>query len=231
MKKKIRVPSEGLYVIAIFTLSFAVAMMSAADFGISMVPATAYILSHKLPLTFGQCEYLLQGIVFAVLCIILRKVKLSYLSSFLTCLFYGAVLDLWRLIIPFLNPNVMAPGSFSMPVRILMYCAAILISSSSLTLFFNSYLYPQVYEFFVKSISLKFSIDRTKVKRFFDLGCLTTAVTTSLLLFGELVGIGIGTVVLAVMNSILIGMEDRFLNRHFEIYPLFPKLEEKLSIL
>ncbi|BBF45333.1 hypothetical protein lbkm_4100 [Lachnospiraceae bacterium KM106-2] len=37
MRKKIRVSSELVYLITICTLAFAVAIMSAADFGVSMI--------------------------------------------------------------------------------------------------------------------------------------------------------------------------------------------------
>lgn len=71
-------------------------MLTAANFGISMIVAPAYILSLKTGfLTFGQAEYVLQAGLFIVFCLVMRKFKAVYLSSFVTCLIYGAVLDLW----------------------------------------------------------------------------------------------------------------------------------------
>lgn len=88
-------PSEICYLVSIVLLSFAVAMVAAAGFGVSMVVAPAYVLSLKVPfLTFGQSEYVVQALLFAVFCLLMRRVKLVYFSSFLTCLIYGAVLDL-----------------------------------------------------------------------------------------------------------------------------------------
>ena len=58
---KIRVHSEMIYLLAIFLLALAVAMLTAADFGISMIVAPAYLLSLKTGfLTFGQAEYVIQ---------------------------------------------------------------------------------------------------------------------------------------------------------------------------
>ena len=109
--KRIRVPAEVVYVLAILLLSFSVAMAASTDFGISMIAAPAFILSEKLPLTFGQCEYVVQGLLFVVFCILMKKVRLVYFSSFLTGIVYGAVLDLWRILIPHFNPAVTAPGT------------------------------------------------------------------------------------------------------------------------
>ena len=103
-KKKLKIPSEAVYILAVAFLSLAVAMISAANFGVSMIVAPAYLLSLKLEfLTFGQAEYVIQAGLFVVFCIAMRGFKIVYLSSFATCLVYGAALDLWRCI-PFFNP-------------------------------------------------------------------------------------------------------------------------------
>ena len=68
-------------------------MLTAADFGISMIVAPAYLLSLKLNfLTFGQAEYVIQAGLFIILCIVLKRFKFIYLFSFATCLIYGAVI-------------------------------------------------------------------------------------------------------------------------------------------
>ena len=90
---------------AVVLLAFAVALLSAADFGISMIVAPAYLLSLKLSaLSFGQAEYVIQVGIFLVLCVALRKFRWVYLFSFGTCLLYGLVLDAWRQI-PFFHPR------------------------------------------------------------------------------------------------------------------------------
>ena len=69
MTAKIKVSSEIAYFAAIILLSLAVAILSAADFGISMIVAPAYLLSLKTSfLSFGQAEYGVQACVFALLC-------------------------------------------------------------------------------------------------------------------------------------------------------------------
>ena len=68
--KKIKIYSEVVYIIAQFGLTFAVAVMAAADFGLSMIVAPSYIISQKFSVfTFGQWDYLIQGLLFIVLCL------------------------------------------------------------------------------------------------------------------------------------------------------------------
>ena len=211
--KKIKISSEITYFLAIALLSLAVAILSAADFGISMIVAPAYLLSLKTGVfSFGQAEYAIQAGVFIVLCLVLRRFKLVYLSSFITCLVYGAALDLWRLI-PFFNPAVTAPGSMATPLRVAMYISGVLLTSFSVALFFKSYLYPQVYDFFVKAVSARYKVKLSALKTGVDLSMLATSVIMSLCFFKKFVGIGWGTLIMAPIDGTLIGRFSRFLDK------------------
>ena len=228
--KKVKIPSELVYVMAIVLLSLAVAMLTAADFGISMIVAPAYLLSLKLNfLTFGQAEYVIQAGVFIILCIVLRKFKFIYLFSFVTCLIYGAVLDLWRLI-PFFNPSVTAPGSMALWARIIMFVAGVLLTSFSVALFFKTYIYPQVYDFFVKAVSLRYGIKLSLFKTAVDLTCLTASVIMTFCFFGELRGLNWGTLVMAVFNGTIIGFFSDLLDKAFDVQPLLKKFSSLFAL-
>lgn len=227
---KLKIHSETLYFAAIVLLAFSVAMLTAANFGISMIVAPAYILSLKTGfLTFGQAEYVLQAGLFIVFCLVMRKFKAVYLSSFVTCLIYGAVLDLWRLL-PIFNPNVTVPGSMPMPLRIVMFVFGILLTSLSIACFFKTYLYPQVYDFFVKGVSAKFHIKRSFFKTCFDLSCLAVGSAMTLLFFGKFVGISFGTLFMALINGTVIGFFGRLLDKVLDVTPFFPKFAAHFSL-
>lgn len=231
MKKKNTLHSEAVYIISILILSFSVAMVSAADFGLSMIVSPAYILSQKLGfLTFGQSEYVIQALMFIIFCFLMKKVKLIYFSSFLTCLIYGAILDFWRTIIPMFNPSVTEPGSMGMPLRIFFYMAGTLITALAIAMCFRTYLYPQVYDFFVKGITERFALDRTKFKIAFDMIFLAISCIMTLLFFQKFVGIGVGTLITTLVNGFLIGNCGKLLDKFFEVKPLFPKLAKKFDI-
>ena len=227
---KLKIHSETLYFAAIVLLAFSVAMLTAANFGISMIVAPAYILSLKTGfLTFGQAEYVLQAGLFIVFCLVMRKFKAVYLSSFVTCLIYGAVLDLWRLL-PIFNPNVTVPGSMPMPLRIVMFVFGILLTSLSIACFFKTYLYPQVYDFFVKGVSAKFHIKRSFFKTCVDLSCLAVGSAMTLLFFGKFVGISFGTLFMALINGTVIGFLGKILDKVLDVMPFFPKFAAHFSL-
>lgn len=221
--KKIRIPAEVVYLLSILLLSFSVAMAASTNFGISMIAAPAFILSEKLPLTFGQCEYVVQGVLFVVFCVLMRRVKLVYFSSFLTGIIYGAVLDLWRWLLPHFNPDVTPPGSLAFPLRVVYFIVSMVMCAMAIALFFRTYLYPQVYDFFVKGVSARYRLNRTRFKQGFDAACLVVSVALTLVLFRRFVGIGAGTVIITICNGFLIGKFGDLFDRILEVKPLLPR--------
>ena len=90
--------TELSWFLGVVILAFATAMMSSADFGVSMVVAPAYLLYRKLSLslafvTFGFAEYIVQAVLLCALFLIVRKFRVGYLFSFVTALLYGFLLD------------------------------------------------------------------------------------------------------------------------------------------
>lgn len=229
--RKLTVHSEILYVLAIVLLAFSVAMLSSVDFGLSMIVAPAYVLSQKFTfLTFGQAEYVIQGILFIVFCIIMRRVRLVYLVSFLTCIIYGLVLDFWRLVIPMFNPLITEPGSMHIALRIIFFIVGELITGFSVALFFKVYIFPQVSDFFVTGITTKYNIKVSRFKTFYDLSYLVVALVMSLIFFKSLVGISFGTVILAVTNGSVIGFFFNLIEKRLNIIPLFPKFARLFTL-
>lgn len=228
--KKINLPSEVIYLISIIVLAFSVAMLTAVDFGISMIVAPAYLLSVKLGfITFGQAEYIIQALFFIVFCFLMGKFKPTFLVSFLTCLIYGAVLDLFRLI-PLFNPAVTPPGSMELWVKVLMFIGGVTLTAFSIALCFRTYLYPQVYDMFVNEVSKKFKIKTSNFKFVFDMAFLVLGVALSLVFFGKFVGIYWGTLIMALINGPYIGFMGKMIDKFIEIKPLFPKFAKSFEI-
>lgn len=226
-KRKLRVSSELAYLLATVLLAVAVAMLTRADFGISMLTAPVYMLhlatqQTALPLTFGQAEYVVEAILFVIFCLLMKRVRPLYFVSFGTGVFYGFLLDLWRLL-PILSEQSPLPALW---VRIMFFVVGELTTALSVALYFRVYIYPAFYDFFVKGITEHFRLPSTAFKLGFDLLLLVIGVVMSLLLFGQVFGYGIGyaTVLIAIINGPLIGLAGKLLDRFLEFTPTFPKL-------
>ena len=208
--------TELAYVFGIVFVAFGVAFMEMVDFGVSMVVAPAYILHLKLSETwsffsFGMAEYTLQAVLLIVMMIVLRKYKLSYLFSFVTAVIYGFVLDLCMAAVSGIVHETMV-------ARILYYALGMVLCAIGISLFFHTYIAPEVYELFVKEVSAKFNVEIHRFKTCYDLCSCLVGVILSFCFFGLWVfkGVKWGTIVCALINGSIIGLCSKFFDRFFE---------------
>ena len=230
-RKRLSLPSEVVWLFALVLIAFSVSMTVAAGLGVSMIVCPAYLVSEKVSfLTFGQAEWILQGILFAVLCVVVRRFKPVYLSAFLSCLIYGLILDLFQKYVPLFNASVTPPESLHIAARIALLVGGMVLTSLSIALFFKVYLYPQVYDFFVVAIVSRYRLKEGLTKTIFDLSFLALSLLLSFLLFGSLVGVGWGTLAMALCNGTLIGLFSKGLDKLFVAKPLFPQFAKLFEI-
>lgn len=213
--KKIRISREGTYFAAIAIMAFSVSLMTKANLGLSMIVAPAYIISVKVSfLTFGQAEYVVQFILVSLICIITKRIRISYAFSFVTALIYGAVLDLFN----FLIRNFAVD---EMWLRVTLFVVGMILTSFSVSLFFHTYLSPCAYDFFVKQISTYKKIDINKFKLCFDGVFLIIGIVLTLVFFKKFVGVSIGTAIIAVLNGHIIHFFSNVLEKKIEFFDRF----------
>lgn len=218
MKKPV-ICTEILYLVALATLAFGTALMVYGDFGMSMVLAPAYILhlyiSQFLPFfSFGVAEYALQAVILLTLTLVMRRGKLSYLLSFAAAVLYGVILDASSMLTALLPVNLY--------LRIAGYAIGGVICCASLALLFGSYLPPAAYELFTKELAAKLQKPVHKVAGYYYIGSLLLSVILSLLLFGKLRGVGIGTAICAFAYGTLIRLFQTAYGKLFRIQDRFP---------
>lgn len=213
-KKLIKRFAEPAYIIGIVLLALGTALMAHADFGVSVIVAPAYIISLKVDVfTFGMSEYILQAVLLIVMCLIIRKFRTAYIFSFVTAFIYGCVLDLWMLVVANIPIEVMA-------FRVFIYIVGFIVSGSGVALLIHTYLAPEVYELFVKELSNHFSFKFTKLKICYDCASCIVSFGMSFALFGEIRGIGVGSVICAVFNGILIGFIGKRMDKYIDFSPM-----------
>lgn len=215
MKKKITIYSEFAYVIGMITLALGVAFMEKANFGVSMVVAPAYILHLKISeflpfFTFGTAEYTLQAFLLIIMCIAIRKFKISYLFSFVTAFIYGLVLDLCMMLISSFSTDAIY-------LRLIYFFVGMLLCAIGVSMFFRTYLSPEVYELFVKEASKKFNVNIHKFKTGYDITSCLVSVILSFSFFGLFVfkGVQIGTFFCALVNGFVISRFSKLYDKIF----------------
>ena len=208
--------TELAYVFGLLFVAFGVAFMEKSDFGVSMVVAPAYLLHLKISetysfFTFGMAEYTLQAVLLIIMMIILRKFRLSYLFSFVTAFIYGMILDLCMMIIAGIPTDNMA-------MRLFLYVLGMWLCAIGISLFFHTYIAPEVYELFVKEVSAKYHVEIHRFKTGYDICSCLIGVILSFCFFGLWVfrGVKWGTIFCALINGTMIGLCSKFFDRFFE---------------
>ena len=229
--RKFNKANEFAWLCGVLLISFGVFLVTKAGFGVSMIVAPAYIIhlavSHFLPwYSFGTSEYILQGVLLAVMCLVIRKFNWRYLLSFATAVIYGYILDFWFFLCGGSEPFT------ALPARIVSLAAGVVITSLSIAFFFRTYLPQQVYELFVSQLAQRFGKKTEKVKLVYDICSLLVAVILALAVSHRFDDvrftdcIGIGTVVCTVFNALLISLCGKGLDKLFGFAPALPKLEK-----
>ena len=221
MKKRV-LYREWAYVLGMVGLSLSVALMTRADFGVSMVVAPAYLLYLRLNpvlpfFTFGMAEYTLQAVLLVFTAIAVKKLRPYFLFSFVTAVLYGFLLDGWMALTAALPAEGFA-------LRCLWYVLGIGLGAASIAFFFRTYIAPEAYELLVKEIAQKLDKPTHRVKTVYDCVSCAVAVGMSFVFFGlgRFEGVKLGTVICALVNGWLIGRFTALYERVFEFKDALP---------
>ncbi len=233
--KKIPRSSELLWLFGIVFVALGVSLCSKADLGVSMIAAPAFIVSEALlPLSsffsVGVTEYLIQGLLLVLLCLVLRRFDTRFLYGFAVAVIYGYTLDLFLWMFSGLALNAVW-------LRWLFLLLGDTITALGVACFFRTLWPLQVYELFVAEVAVGFRLPIAKVKLGFDLSLLLLSLVLAFTLFGDVAtfdwgaigatcfhSIGLGTLLTTAINSPLIALWGKLLDKVFDKAPRFPRL-------
>ena len=238
--KKLQKSSELLWLFGIIFVALGVAICSKADLGVSMIAAPAFIVSEALVklspfFSVGVTEYLIQGVMLVILCFVVRRFNWRYLLAFAVAVLYGYTLDYFLLIFGGVTFEAIW-------LRWVMLIVGDIITAFGVACFFRTYMPLQVYELFVAEIAERFKIKIDKVKSVFDKTLLVISILLAIFLFRDFArfdfktigyasfhSIGLGTLVTTAINSPLITLMGKLIDKIFGKEPKFPKLEALLK--
>lgn len=225
--KKISKMNEAAWVLSILLCAFGVALSTKSGLGLSMISAPPYIMhvmgAKIFPwFTQGVAEYLWQAILLGVICLITLQFKVKYLLSIVAVILYGLVLDGFL----FIMGGSAQPESFAL--RVVFFILGEIVITLAIAFVFNTYLIPTITECVVVSVSERYGFKVNNVKTVFDLSCFVFSLILAVIAYfvtGDFVGVGVGTVILTFINSPLIRLWGKILDKLFVFDAAFPKLE------
>ena len=227
--KKISKMNEVSWVLGIVLCALGVSLCTKANFGLSMIAAPPYIfhiwLRDLFPwFTQGTAEYVWQCVLLVIMCIAVRKFRPKYLLSFGTAVISGFNLDFWFFLFG-------GNGEYEeLWQRIIAFAVGETVTALAIAFIFRTTLPVQIYELAVCEIADRIGLDKNKVKMANDALMLVLSIVLSLVLTGGLVGFGIGTIIITLVNAPMIAFFGKLLDKAFVFDSRFPKLfprEEK----
>lgn len=238
--KKLEKSSELLWIFGTLFVALGVSICSKADLGVSMIAAPAFVISEAISslwsgFSVGVTEYIIQGILLVVLCLVIRKFDWRYLLGFAVAVLYGYTLDFFLWALGGLSFNAVW-------LRYVMLIIGDIVTATGVACFFRTYMPLQIYELFVAELSFSFKLNINKTKSGFDIALLVVSIVLAFTLFGDVTtfdwstityksfhSIGIGTIITTLINSPIIAIMGRLIDKIFGREPMYPKLKEKLS--
>lgn len=209
--KKISISIFVSFFIGLSLLAIGVILAIKSDYGITVSTSTPYVLSLKFTdISLGTFNYIVQGFVFILLMIVMKKFCIKYFFAFITSIIFGYFLDFFN----FLMKNITI---FSHMYRVSLFIVSIVTISLGLVFLIKSNIPLMPFDLFVKQVSIKYNINLGKFKIGFDLTLLTIAISLSFLFFGKLEGIGIGTVLSALTIGLCIDKIMKIVDKFFII--------------
>lgn len=227
--KKLQKMNEAAWLCGVLFCAFGVALATKASFGLSMIAAPPYILHLFMEKFFpwftqGTAEYVWQGVLLIILCIIVRRFKVKYLLTFGCALLFGFAVDgfLWIL---------GGSGTYeTMAARIIAFVISELVTAFAIACYFRTDMPLPVYELVVAEIAKCFGLPINKVKQGNDIIMLVLSVVLALGLNHSFKGIGIGTVIITLVNASLIALAGKIMDKYIDFSPRFPKFIEKIKV-
>lgn len=192
----------SLFILGLFVSAFGVSLITKAQLGTAPISSVPYTLSMGFPITMGTLIFLLNMLmIIGQLLLLKRKFQLVQLIQVPVSIMFGYFIDLTMSLLSFLNP-----ATYLLKIEFLLAGCVILALGISMEVIANVVMLSG--EAFVQAISVTFNKEFGRTKVVFDVTLIAAASIISVFLFGELVGIGEGTMI----SALIVGLIVRFFN-------------------
>lgn len=187
------------WLLGIILLGFGIALVANTGLGSTAITSIALVLSNVLDMSFGSMT-LIQNLIFVFIQILILKSnfpKRQYLQIVVSLLL-GVAIDLWGQILPdFSQQNYL--------VTWLIYFVGCLSIAIATVFQLKADIVYNPAEGVVQAISLSIKQPFSKIKTIVDMLIVLSAVVTSLVAFGSLVGVREGTIISALTIGQMVG--------------------------
>lgn len=199
----------GYFLFGVILNSFGIALITKADLGTSPISSLPYVLSFAFPITLGGFTFIMNTLFVLGQILLLRgDFQWIQLLQMGVNVVFSSCIDVSMNLMSWLHPEVW----WEQLLALLLGCT-ILALGISIEVAPNVLVVPG--EGIVKAISTVTHKRFGSVKIVFDITLVAIAASLSFLFFSQLKGLGIGTVI----SALIVGKIVNFFNRHLPLIP------------
>lgn len=207
----------AFFVLGVAINSFGIVLITVGDLGTSPISSVPYVFSLAFPqMSFGLTTFI-WNVLFIIVQVILlrRRFKPSQFLQIVANILFSSAIDVSGAILGFLHPQALWERLLCVVLGCLVLAFGIVIEVAP-----NVIVVPG--EGMVRALSIVTKVRYGTVKVAFDVTLIVLATLCSLLFFGRLNGIGVGTIV----SAVIVGLFINAINRLFR----FPDRIRALSL-
>lgn len=219
--------NEVAYFLALTILAASVNLTILSGWGAPLGTSLFYVLNLWISrLSIGQWSWVMQALWLITLILIVQQIHIRYFLSFFSAVLYGVALDVTKNFFTMLTIDTFWE-------RFLCFGVGFILIGLGVQVFMKCNMPLVVYDLIAKEVTKVKHFKLGVVKTVLDVATLSMTAGIGLLIFGRLVGLGIGTVIIAFCTGAYLQSIDGFIDRTFEFRPLFfgraPKAEAALQ--
>lgn len=197
-----------MFIVSIFLMTFAIALSLKADLGTSPISSLPWVLSLLTPYSVGTTTIIFNIVLILSQPIILRAVYMRELiGQIVTTLAFGYSIDFSMHLLSWFTPE-------NLMEKIIACILSIIILGSGVFLEVRAKIFLIAGEGVVSVLSFVTRKNFSLIKNCFDITLVIISVVISLLEFGTLNGIGVGTIAAAIF----VGRTVHFIEKNIHFF-------------
>ena len=190
------------YIIGLNLLACGIIFNTRSGLGVAAFASVYYALMRITHLTLGMASIAVYAVLILVQLMITKKMTLAIALQIPFSFLFGFITDFYNAVIPFQAHSVFA--------SVMLLTLGLLFSSFGVYLYAGSQIVNTPVEGTITTISTHFHLRFSLVKNFFDLTMFLVTIIMCLILRVPFYGIGIGTVICALLQGRIIALcEDK----------------------
>lgn len=204
-----------IYILGIFILGLGLVLNSKTGLGVSPIISVPFACSQMSSLSFGRCTSIAYIVLVIIQLLVYRKITLSVLLQIPFSYLFGLLIDFYNALLPISHP------SFIIAFFILLL--AIFCTALGAFLMVNMELIVNPGDGYVNAFAKVTGKPFGNVKLITDCIMITITLVLSLSLAGHIYGLGLGTILAAMLTGTTISVLDHFLGRQLAVIILQSK--------